>query len=158
MSAPYTWIEIAVSRPAAVTAWMSPAGGISVSTWPRGASTEPAGRRAGPVAASTMVALLALDAAVDADDAPGDVVVDRCRLAGQPHERDDGESPARRDVQEVLAVGLGAGGAVGGREPAVGFDEPAQVAGDRVRVLDARVGGADEGREGRVAGEGRGGR
>src|SRR3954463_4893421 len=103
MSAPYTWIEIAVSRPAAVTAWMSPSGGISVSTWPRGASTEPAGRknrrappppgaeapRAPPPRLDGVVALLALDAAVHADDAPRHVVVDRRPLAGQPHERDD---------------------------------------------------------------------
>src|SRR3954469_6255861 len=51
-------------------------------------------------------ALLALDAAVDAHDAPRDVVVDGGALAGPPHERDHGQPAARRDVEEVLAVGL----------------------------------------------------
>src|SRR5919202_916448 len=146
MSPPYTWVEIAISPPAAGTAWVSPAGGGRRPRWAPGCGLD------------EVVAVLALDTAVDADDAPRDVVVDRGRLAGAPHERDDRQPSARRDVQQVLAVGVVPGGAVGGREPAVGGDQPAQVVGDGVRRVDARVGGAHEGREGRVAGEGGGGR
>ena len=66
-----------------------------------------------------LVAGLLLDAAVDADHAPGDVVVDRGPLTGPPHERDHGQPAARRHVQQVLAVAVDAGQLVLGREPAV---------------------------------------
>src|SRR6188472_356191 len=50
-------------------------------------------------------ARLDLQTAEHADDAPGDMVMDGRSLARAPHERDDREPPARRDVQQMLAVG-----------------------------------------------------
>ena len=127
--------------PTAVTSWMSSTDGTMTSTWPGGASTLPTGsRQAHAVDLDGAVARLALAALVDADDAPRDVVVDRRALAGQPHERDDREPAAWRDVQQVLGVVVGVAGAVLGGQPAVLGEQRAQARADGVGVVDESVG------------------
>ena len=91
------------------------------------------------------VADLGLHAAVDADDAPRDVVVDRRALPGQPDERDDREPAGRRDVQEVLAVGVRVAELVLRRQPAVDGEQALQALRDRVRIVDQALGIVDEG-------------
>ena len=54
-----------------------------------------------------LVAHLALLPLMDADHAPGDVVVDRGRLPGQPDQRHDRETAVLLRVQDVLAVVMG---------------------------------------------------
>ena len=43
-------------------------------------------------------------AAMDADDAPRNVIVNGGFLSGQPDERDDGETPVGFDMEEVATV------------------------------------------------------
>ena len=120
---------------------MFSAGGTSASTWPGCASIVP-GRSSAPP--DEPVARLALEPAVDADDAPRDVVVDRRPLAGPPDERDDREAAAARDVQQVLAVAVGAGSLVLGREPAVLREQGAAAARRSRRVSIDSLGVPDE--------------
>lgn len=52
-------------------------------------------------------ARLVLGALMDAHDAPGHMVVDGGRLAGQPDQGHQGEGAVRRDVQDVGPVPRG---------------------------------------------------
>jgi len=93
-------------------------------------------------------ARLALAPLVDADDAPRDVVVDRRALPGQPDQGDDREAAARRDVQQVLGVVVGARDAMLGREPAVVGEQRAEPRADGVGIVDESVYVRGEGGEG----------
>jgi hypothetical protein len=94
------------------------------------------------------VAGLALHAAVDPDHAPRHVIVDGGPLAGEPDQRDHGEPPRRRHVQQVLAVAVAAREPVLRSEPAVLGEEPLEPFRDRMRIVREAVGVAHEGGEG----------
>ena len=95
--------------------------------------------------------LLVLDALDDAEDAPGDVVVDPRDLAGPPDQGDDRERAVRLDVQVVAAVVVGRAEALLGGQHVRGGQVPAQLVGDELRGLGpvgmAVDGGADTGDE-----------
>src|SRR4051812_23514285 len=125
-------------------------------------AVDVAGRReaadvAGPVlvAADQVQAgveqLLVLDALDDAEDAPGDVVVDPGELAGPPDQGDDRERAVRLAVQVVGAVLVGRAEALLGGQDVGGGEVTAQLAGDELSGLGpvgmAVDGGADAGDE-----------
>src|SRR5438552_11570226 len=94
------------------------------------------------------VDLLVLRAEVEADEAPGEVVVDRRLRAGRDDEREERQRAVAGAIEEPLAdaaahPALGRGGSVGGRKP-VGVGEKLREPGpDRLaRVL--RRGGAGD--------------
>ena len=91
---------------------------------------------------------LALETAVDADDAPRHVVVDRRALAGEPDQRDDGQPAAVGHVQDVLAVAVAAADLVLRGEPAVLAQQRREPPRDRGRIADQADGVADEVGEG----------
>ncbi len=83
---------------------MSP-GGTSATTVPAGLTLRPSDHemRIG-VAAGHFINGLVFFSPVHADDAPGDMIVNRRRLAGQPNERHNGEAAIRLHVQNMLPV------------------------------------------------------
>ena len=124
---------------------MSSTDGTMTSTWPGRRVDAAHGLQAAlAVDLDGAVARLALAALVDADDAPRHVVMDRRALPGQPHERDDRQPPARRDVQKVLAIALLVGDAVLGGQPAVVREQRAEARADGVGVVEEAVGVGDE--------------
>jgi hypothetical protein len=90
------------------------------------------------------VVRLPFDPAVDADDAPGDVVVDRRLLPRQPDERDDGQAATRRDVQNVLATRLGVCALLLRREPVVLREQGPEAVRNGGRVVDQALSVLDE--------------
>ena len=120
---------------------MFSAGGISASTMAR-LGVDGGGELERAV--DEPVAVLALEPAVDADDAPRDVVVDRCHLAGSPHERDDREPAAGRHVQEVLPVAVHPGRLMPAGEPAVLRQQRLEPRRDRLGIVDRRLRVANE--------------
>src|SRR4051812_39028275 len=125
-------------------------------------AVDVAGRREAADVADVVVALadqvqvgveelLVLDALDDAEDAPGDVIVDARELARPPDQRDDRERAVRLDVQRMGAV------AVGGAETPLRAQHvragqvPAQLVGDELRgrlpagmAVDGRADAGDE--------------
>src|SRR4051794_2940381 len=76
--------------------------------------------------------LLVLDALNDAEDAPGQVVVDARDLAGPPNESDDGERTVWLDVQRVALKALRIAAALLGREHLGAWQVPSERVSDEL--------------------------
>jgi hypothetical protein len=93
------WIEISVVSPVLCTRWISPGGAKPLTSptwfWLRPTRFRSASKRS------------SLDTLDNAQDTPGDVVVDPGQLPRSPYECDDRERSVGLDVQVVRAVVIG---------------------------------------------------